>query len=64
MKLVEKSYVNGGGEQAQEGALDECDIRMFPMFGDGVPGRRPASGRRPRRQRSGGAKRSVWRAGG
>ncbi|MEN3258366.1 Gfo/Idh/MocA family oxidoreductase [Sodalis endosymbiont of Spalangia cameroni] len=34
MKLVEKSYVNGGGEQAQEGALDECDIRVFPMFGD------------------------------
>lgn len=34
MKLVEKSYVNGGGEQALEGALDECDIQVFPMFGE------------------------------
>lgn len=33
MKLIEKSYVNGGGEKALEGALDECDIQVFPMFG-------------------------------
>lgn len=32
MKLVEKSYVNGGGQKEDEGALDQCDITVYPMF--------------------------------
>lgn len=32
MKLVEKSYVNGGGKKADEGALRGCEIKVFPMF--------------------------------
>ncbi|PWC12526.1 Gfo/Idh/MocA family protein [Brenneria corticis] len=32
MKLVEKSYVNGGGRKEDEGALNECEIKVYPMF--------------------------------
>lgn len=32
MKLVEKSYVNGGGKKSDEGALRGCEIKVFPMF--------------------------------
>ncbi|KIQ50419.1 dehydrogenase, partial [Citrobacter rodentium] len=32
MKIVEKSYVNAGGERASEGCLEMCDITIFPMF--------------------------------
>ena len=32
MKLVEKSYVNAGGDRASEGSLEGCDITVFPMF--------------------------------
>ncbi|WP_114195468.1 Gfo/Idh/MocA family protein [Edaphovirga cremea] len=32
MKVIEKSYVNGGGEKADEGALEFCEIKVFPMF--------------------------------
>lgn len=32
MKIVEKSYVNSGGEKADEGALVERSIKVFPMF--------------------------------
>ena len=32
MKVVEKSYVNSGGEKADEGALKEKTITVFPMF--------------------------------
>lgn len=32
MKIVEKSYVNAGGERANEGSLTSCDITVFPMF--------------------------------
>lgn len=32
MKLVEKSYVNGGGQKEDEGALDQCEITVYPMF--------------------------------
>ncbi len=32
MKIVEKSYVNAGGERASEGSLESCDITVFPMF--------------------------------
>ncbi|MCL6339466.1 Gfo/Idh/MocA family oxidoreductase [Pectobacterium carotovorum subsp. carotovorum] len=34
MKLVEKSYVNGGGQKEDEGALNECEIKIYPMFDD------------------------------
>ncbi|WP_411705927.1 Gfo/Idh/MocA family protein [Edaphovirga cremea] len=33
MKLVENSYVNGGGERKEEGSLMDCDITFYPMFG-------------------------------
>lgn len=33
MKLVENSYVNGGGERKHEGSLMGCDITWYPMFG-------------------------------
>lgn len=33
MKLVENSYVNGGGERKNEGSLMDCDITWYPMFG-------------------------------
>lgn len=32
MKVVEKSYVNSGGEKADEGALKSKTITVFPMF--------------------------------
>lgn len=32
MKLVEKSYVNGGSKKSDEGALRGCEIKVFPMF--------------------------------
>lgn len=32
IKLVEKSYVNGGGQKEDEGALDQCEITIYPMF--------------------------------
>lgn len=32
MKIVEKSYVNAGGERENEGSLESCDITVFPMF--------------------------------
>jgi hypothetical protein len=32
MKIVEKSYVNAGGERANEGSLESCNITVFPMF--------------------------------
>ncbi|OCT11803.1 dehydrogenase [Paenibacillus pectinilyticus] len=32
MKVVEKSYVNAGGEKADEGALKSKSITVFPMF--------------------------------
>ncbi|NIK76204.1 putative dehydrogenase [Paenibacillus castaneae] len=32
MNIVEKSYVNSGGEKSQEGALKEKTIKVFPMF--------------------------------
>ena len=32
MKIVEKSYVNAGGEKAKEGAMESCELRVFPMF--------------------------------
>lgn len=38
MKLVENSYVNGGGLREAEGSLDRCDITVYPMFA--APGRR------------------------
>lgn len=34
MKLVEKSYVNGGGKKEDEGALDDCTIIVYPMFAE------------------------------
>lgn len=34
MKVVEHSYVNGGGLREGEGALDECQITVWPMFGE------------------------------
>ncbi len=37
MKLVERSYVNGGGEKEDEGATDSCDIRVFPLFAPDYP---------------------------
>lgn len=30
--ILEKSYVNSGGEQAMEGAIDDIDITVHPMF--------------------------------
>ncbi|WP_110876616.1 Gfo/Idh/MocA family protein [Franconibacter helveticus] len=33
MKLVENSYVNGGGLREAEGSLDRCDITVYPLFG-------------------------------
>jgi len=32
MTVVEKSYVNSGGEKSQEGALKDKSITVFPMF--------------------------------
>lgn len=32
MKIVEKSYVNSGGDKADEGALIGKSIKVFPMF--------------------------------
>ncbi|NDL64012.1 Gfo/Idh/MocA family protein [Acerihabitans arboris] len=39
MKLVETSYVNGGGKKELEGVIESCSIRVFPMFAApyGVP---------------------------
>lgn len=34
MKLIERSYVNGGGRKDDEGALRFCEIKVFPMFGE------------------------------
>ncbi|MGF7033793.1 putative dehydrogenase [Paenibacillus mucilaginosus] len=33
MSVGEKSYVNSGGDKAQEGAVKSRSIRVFPMFG-------------------------------
>lgn len=33
MNIVEQSYVNSGGKKADEGALKEKMIKVFPMFG-------------------------------
>ncbi|MFD1886428.1 Gfo/Idh/MocA family oxidoreductase [Paenibacillus wenxiniae] len=33
MEIVEKSYVNAGGEKADEGALEGKRITVYPMFG-------------------------------
>ena len=32
-KVVEKSYINAGGDREDEGALKQKNIRVFPMFG-------------------------------
>ncbi|WCT54932.1 Gfo/Idh/MocA family oxidoreductase [Paenibacillus kyungheensis] len=34
MEVVEKSYVNAGGEKADEGALKRKTIKVFPMFAE------------------------------
>ncbi|MDQ1235394.1 putative dehydrogenase [Paenibacillus sp. SORGH_AS306] len=34
MEVVEKSYVNAGGEKADEGALKRKTIKVFPMFSE------------------------------
>ncbi|MDU1084909.1 MAG: Gfo/Idh/MocA family oxidoreductase, partial [Leclercia adecarboxylata] len=34
MKIVEKSYVNAGGERENEGSLEQCDLTVFPMFAE------------------------------
>lgn len=34
MKIVESSYINAGGDKAQEGALEMKQIQVFPMFGE------------------------------
>lgn len=34
MEVVEKSYVNAGGEKADEGALKRKAIKVFPMFAE------------------------------
>jgi len=33
MKAVEKSYINGGGDKAEEGALTGKTLMVYPMFG-------------------------------
>ncbi|WP_127534606.1 Gfo/Idh/MocA family oxidoreductase [Paenibacillus kobensis] len=33
LKVVEQSYVNGGGDKALEGAAEGASILVFPMFG-------------------------------
>lgn len=32
MKVIEKSYVNSGGDKSQEGALKWCEVTVYPMF--------------------------------
>lgn len=32
MKVVEKSYINAGGDKENEGALKVKSLRVFPMF--------------------------------
>jgi predicted dehydrogenase len=32
MNIVEASYVNSGGAQAEEGAIEKIEIKVFPMF--------------------------------
>ncbi len=34
MKIVEKSYVNAGGDRENEGSLEQCDLTVFPMFAE------------------------------
>ncbi|WP_046228345.1 Gfo/Idh/MocA family protein [Paenibacillus dauci] len=34
MQVIEKSYVNAGGDKADEGALEGKQIRVFPMFAE------------------------------
>lgn len=34
MKVVEKSYINGGGDKADEGALKIKSVKVFPMFAE------------------------------
>ncbi|KFX95038.1 hypothetical protein O988_06023 [Pseudogymnoascus sp. VKM F-3808] len=34
VNVIEKSYVNGGGDRNLEGAVDEIDITVHPMFGE------------------------------
>ena len=31
-KVVEKSYINAGGDRENEGALEQKSIQVFPMF--------------------------------
>ncbi|MEX1031345.1 MAG: Gfo/Idh/MocA family oxidoreductase [Paenibacillaceae bacterium] len=34
VNIVEKSYVNAGGEKSQEGAIEGMKLTVFPMFGE------------------------------
>jgi predicted dehydrogenase len=34
VNIVEKSYVNAGGEKSQEGAIEGKQLTVFPMFGE------------------------------
>ncbi|MEX2416004.1 MAG: Gfo/Idh/MocA family oxidoreductase [Paenibacillaceae bacterium] len=34
VNVVEKSYVNAGGEKSQEGAIEGKQLTIFPMFGE------------------------------
>ncbi|KFY42379.1 hypothetical protein V494_02430 [Pseudogymnoascus sp. VKM F-4513 (FW-928)] len=34
VNVIEKSYVNGGGDRNLEGAVDEIDITVHPLFGE------------------------------
>jgi predicted dehydrogenase len=34
VNIVEKSYVNSGGEKSQEGAIEGMKLTVFPMFGE------------------------------
>ena len=34
VNVIEKSYVNGGGDRDLEGAVDDIDITVHPLFGE------------------------------
>jgi predicted dehydrogenase len=34
VNIVEKSYVNSGGEKSQEGAIEGMNLTVFPIFGE------------------------------
>ncbi|OBT41383.1 hypothetical protein VE00_08189 [Pseudogymnoascus sp. WSF 3629] len=34
VNVIEKSYVNGGGDRDMEGAVDEIEITVHPLFGE------------------------------